>query len=79
MIPNKTEEQILYNQFKFYDLESSGFCSLPNFIKTNDRIGVVLPEIEDFEIIFNYFADKDTFLLNYKEFIHDILILILLI
>ena len=37
MIPNKTEEQILYNQFKFYDLESSGFCSLPNFIKTNDK------------------------------------------
>ena len=72
MIPNKTEEQILYNQFKFYDLDSSGFCSLPNFIKTNDRIGVVLPQIEDFEIIFNYFADQDTFLLNYKKFIHDI-------
>ena len=73
MIPNKTEEQILYNQFKFYDLEASGFCSLPNFIKTNDRIGVVLPRIEDFEQIFNYFADKDTFLLNYKKFIHEIL------
>ena len=72
MIPNKTEEQILYNQFKFYDLESSGFCSLPNFIKTNDRIGVVLPKIEDFEQIFSYFADKDTFLLNYRQFIHEI-------
>ena len=72
MIPNKTEEQILYNQFKFYDLDSSGFCSLPNFIKTNDRIGVVLSQIEDFEQIFNYFADKDTFLLNYRKFIHDI-------
>ena len=72
MIPNKTEEQILYNQFKFYDLDSSGFCSLPNFIKTNDRIGVVLPKIEDFELIFNYFADPETFLLNYKKFIHEI-------
>ena len=72
MIPNKTEEQILYNQFKFYDLESSGFCSLPNFIKTNDRIGVVLPQIKDFEIIFDYFADPESSLLNYKKFIHDI-------
>jgi len=72
MIPNKTEEQILYNQFKFYDLESSGFCTLPNFIKTNDRIGVVLPRIKDFEIIFNYFADPDTSLLNYRQFIHEI-------
>ena len=72
MIPNKTEEQILYNQFKFYDLESSGYCSLPNFIKTNDRLGVVLPEIKDFEVIFDYFADPETSLLNYKKFIHDI-------
>lgn len=72
MIPNKTEEQILYNQFKFYDLESSGYCSLSNFIKTNDRLGVVLPEIKDFEVIFDYFADPETSLLNYKKFIHDI-------
>ena len=72
MIPNKTEEQILYNQFKFYDLDSSGFCTLQNFIKANDRIGVVLPQIKDFEIIFNYFADPETSLLNYKQFINNI-------
>ena len=47
MIPNKTEEQILYQQFKFYDLDSSGFCNLQNFIKANDRLGVVLPKIEN--------------------------------
>ena len=72
MIPNKTEEQILYNQFKFYDIESSGFCTLQNFIKTNERLGVVLGQLEDFEIIFNYFADPETSLLNYKKFIYDI-------
>ena len=55
MIPNKTEEQILYQQFKFYDLDSSGFCNLQNFIKTNDRLGVVLPRVENFELIFNFF------------------------
>ena len=72
MIPNKTEEQILYQQFKFYDLESSGFCNLQNFIKANDRLGVVLPSTENFEIIFNFFADKGTSLLNYRKFIHEI-------
>ena len=72
MIPNKTEEQILYNQFKFYDIESSGFCTLQNFIKTNERLGVVLRQIEDFELIFNYFVDPETSLLNYKKFIHEI-------
>ena len=72
MIPNKTEEQILYQQFKFYDLESSGFCNLQNFIKANDRLGVILPSTENFEIIFNFFADKESSLLNYRKFIHEI-------
>ena len=75
MIPNKTEEQILYQQFKFYDLESSGFCNLQNFIKANDRLGVVLPNIENFEIIFNYFADKESTLLNYRKFSFDVCLL----
>ena len=72
MIPNKTEEQILYQQFKFYDLDSSGFCNLQNFIKTNDRLGVVLPKVENFEIIFNFFCDSETSLLNYRKFIREI-------
>ena len=72
MIPNKTEEQILYQHFKFYDLDSSGFCSLQNFIKANDRLGVVLPKVENFEIVFNYFADQETSLLNYRKFIREI-------
>ena len=72
MIPNKTEEQILYQQFKFYDLESSGLCTLQNFIKANDRIGVVLQKLEHFEVVFNYFADPETSLLNYRVFIHQI-------
>ena len=72
MIPNKTDEQILYQHFKYYDLDSSGYCTLQNFIKTNDRIGVVMPNIKDFETVFNYFADSDTSMLYYKKFVHEI-------
>ena len=72
MIPNKTEEQILYQQFKFFDLDSSGLCTLQNFIKANDRLGVVLPKFENFEIIFNYFCEPESSLLNYRKFIKEI-------
>ena len=72
MIPNKTEEQILYQQFKYFDLDSSGFCNLQNFIKANDRLGVVLPNMQNFEIIFNFFSDNETSLLNYRKFIGEI-------
>ena len=68
MIPNKTESQILYQQFKYFDLESTGFCTLQNFIRVQNRLGVVLPKIKDLEKIFNYFSDPETSLLNYKNF-----------
>ena len=72
MIPNKTNEQILYQQFKYFDLDSTGYCTLQTFVRVQNRIGVVLPKIKDFEIIFNYFSDPETSLLNYKRFCKDI-------
>ena len=68
MIPNKTDSQILYQQFKYFDLDSTGFCTLQNFIRVQNRIGVVLPKIKDLERIFEYFSDQETSLLNYKNF-----------
>ena len=68
MIPNKTESQILYQQFKYFDLDSTGFCTLQNFIRVQNRVGVVLPKVKDFEKIFKYFCDEETSLLNYKHF-----------
>ena len=68
MIPNKADSQILYQQFKYFDLDSTGFCTLQNFIRVQNRIGVVLPKIKDLEKIFNYFSDPETSLLNYKNF-----------
>ena len=72
MIPNKTNEQILYQQFKFFDLDSTGYCSLQNFVRVQNRVGVVLPKVKDFEIIFNFFSEPETSLLNYKKFCKDI-------
>lgn len=72
MIPNKTDEQILYQQFKYFDLDSTGYCSLQNFIRVQNRLGVVLPKVKDFELIFNYFAEPESSLLNYKKFCHEI-------
>ena len=72
MIPNKTNNQVLYQQFKYYDLESTGYCTLQNFVRVQNRIGVVLPKVKDFELIFNYFSEPETSLLNYKKFCKEI-------
>ena len=49
-------------------MDSTGFCTLQNFIRVQNRIGVVLPKIKDLERIFEYFSDPETSLLNYKNF-----------
>ena len=53
-------------------MDSSGTCTLQNFIKVNQRLGVVLSDIKDFEAIFLYFARPGTSLLFYKDFIKEI-------
>lgn len=72
MIPNKTEEQILYQNFKFFDLEGAGFCNLKDFIRTNEKIGVVLSHMQDFQDIFNYFDTEHIGVINYRQFCKDI-------
>ena len=53
-------------------MDSSGTCTLQNFIKVNQRLGVVLSNKNNFEKIFLYFARPGTSLLFYKDFIKEI-------
>jgi Ca2+-binding EF-hand superfamily protein len=71
-IPNKKYETILYDQFRHFDINSSGTCTLQNFIKVNQRLGVVLDNMSYFEKIFLFFAKPNTSLLFYKEFVKEI-------
>ncbi len=72
LIPNKTNEQILKEYFKYFDLESLGLCNLQNFIKTNERLGLVYKKSTDLEKIFNYFDKDKKGIINYKDFIKEI-------
>ena len=72
MIPNKTEEQILLQNFKYHDLEGLGYCNLRTFIKTHERLGVVLSKIKDIEEIFNHYDHDGSGRINYKQFCSEI-------
>ena len=72
MIPNKTEAQILLQHFKYYDLDGQGFCNLRSFIKTHERLGVVLSKLKDIEEIFNHFDHDCSGRINYKQFCNEI-------
>ena len=72
MIPNKTEDYILYQNFKFFDLDSSGFCNLQNFMRANEKIGVVMNKVNDLQEIFNYFDKEKSGVIDYKKFCKEI-------
>lgn len=45
---------------------------MQDFIKVNERLGVVLKDLKDLEKVFLYFSEPETSLLNYKDFCKDI-------
>ena len=72
MIPNKTEDQILYQNFKFFDLEGNGFCNLRDFMRTMEKVGVVMNRVTDLQDIFNYYDEEQSGVIDYKTFCKEI-------
>ena len=70
---NKTNEQIILDNFKYFDLTSSDYCNANNFIKVNERIGVKMRNKDELYKIFSYFDNKDSGLINYRIFAREIL------
>jgi hypothetical protein len=80
MQPNITEEQCLVKFFKFFDLHNSGklkylykgLCGPREWIKTLEKLGVVLAKASDIQSLFNYYDREDEGFINYKQFAHNI-------
>ena len=71
-ITNKNETEILFQAFKYYDSNSNGFCNFDTFIKVNQKMGVTLPNPQDFQHIFSIFDLNNEGMINYNEFIDKI-------
>ena len=55
--------------FKFFDIQNQGKVSLDQFRRTITKIGVVVANDCDVEIIFNFFDKSGDGFIDYKEFI----------
>ena len=70
---NKTNEQIILENFKYFDLTSSNYCNIDDFIKANERIGVKMKMKDDLYKVFNYYNNNHSGLINYRIFSKQIL------
>jgi Ca2+-binding EF-hand superfamily protein len=67
MAPNLTEEQTLIKYFKYFDLDNSGYCAIRDFIKTVEKIGVIIPKTNDLQRLFSHYDSENKGSINYKQ------------
>ena len=70
-IQNKTYEQILLQNFKYFDKNSSGYCNFNIFIKVNHKLNINL-QLSEFQTIFFYYDNNKEEIINYTDLINDI-------
>ena len=71
-ISNKTEKQILFQTFKYFDTNTNGYSNFDTFIKVNQKIGVIMSNPQDFQNIFSFFDKNNEGIINYEDFINKI-------
>lgn len=65
---NFGDEVVLLKSFRYFDANNDGCVSLNEWYKAIEKIGVVVPTLNDLkELFYTYDTDADG-LLNYKEF-----------
>ena len=69
----KTNEQIILDNFKYFDLNGNNYCNLNDFIKANERIGIKMQKKDDLIKIFKYFDKNYSNVINYRLFAKQIL------
>ena len=70
---NKTNEQIILDNFKYFDLNGNNYCNLNEFIRANERLGIEMRKKDDLVKIFHYFDKNYSNVINYRIFAKQIL------
>lgn len=64
----QSEETALMRYFRYYDFDSDGCVSMQEWFKTIEKIGVVVPTLEDLRQLFLSYDKSGQGKINYKEF-----------
>ncbi len=62
------EEMVLMRNFKYFDTDNDGSVSLQEWFKAIEKIGVVVPSLEDLKQLFYMYDLNGDGLIDYKEF-----------
>ena len=64
----QSEESTLIRSFRYFDSDADGYVSMNEWFKGIEKIGVVVPTIEDLKRLFQQYDKSGDGKINYKEF-----------
>jgi len=67
---NQSEETFLIRNFRHFDTDNDGFVSMNEWFKAIEKVGVVVPSMDDLRALFKHYDINGDGQIDYKEFSH---------
>jgi Ca2+-binding EF-hand superfamily protein len=67
---NQSEETFLMRNFRHFDTDNDGYVSMNEWFKAIEKVGVVVPSMDDLKALFQYYDVNGDGQIDYKEFAH---------
>lgn len=67
---NQSEETFLMRNFRHFDADNDGFVSMNEWFKAIEKVGVVVPSMDDLKALFQYYDVSGDGQIDFKEFSH---------
>ncbi len=64
----QSEETLLARCFKYFDTDNDGSVTLNEWFKAIEKVGVIVPSLDDLKDLFNYYDSDHNGRLDYKEY-----------
>ncbi len=64
----QSEETVLLRSLKYFDTDNDGVISMPEWFKGIEKIGVIVPTLEDLKQLFLYYDRSGEGYIDCKEF-----------
>ncbi|MDR3582081.1 MAG: EF-hand domain-containing protein [Candidatus Pacebacteria bacterium] len=64
----QADETVLLRSFKYFDIDNDGAVNLNEWLKVIEKIGVIVPSLDDLKQLFYLYDLNNDGRLDYKEF-----------
>ena len=64
----QSEETTLMRNFRYFDIDADGYVSMSEWFKAIEKIGVIVPTLDNLKELFVYYDQDGDGKINYKEF-----------